>query len=81
MVSRLIEQQNVRLLHQRFDNGQALAPAAGERGRFGVQIGEAGAPKDFRDPREAFTFRNFRLIQRFVDYCANRFAARELRNL
>ena len=47
MVGGFIQQQNVGRLHQRFENGEAFAPAAGKsRGRRGG-IGESRAPECF----------------------------------
>ena len=49
MVRRLIEQQNVRPLHQRCRNRQPLAPPAGECSGFNVQVGEACPAQNLRD--------------------------------
>ena len=49
MIGRLIEQQDVRLLHQGFCDRQAFAPAAGEAGCIGGKILKAGAAQGFTD--------------------------------
>ena len=43
MVGRFVQQQDVRRLHQRLDDGQALLPASGECGGFCFQIFKTGA--------------------------------------
>ena len=47
MIGRLVEQQNVRRLHERFDNRQPLAPAAGKRRRGCIHVREPGAAQCF----------------------------------
>ena len=49
---------------------------------FGVEIGERGAPKNFRRRElQAFAFGSALLIEGFVDYRTNGVAGRELGNL
>ncbi len=53
MVRRLIQQQNVRRLHQRLDDRQALLPPPGKSCGFGVEVFETGAAQGFRKARPA----------------------------
>ena len=58
MIGRLIEQQNIRLLDQRLDNRQALAPSAGERRGQNFGIFKTGAMQRFFGAIAAFGFRH-----------------------
>jgi hypothetical protein len=49
MISGLVEQKHIGLLHQGLGNGQAFAPAAGEAPGIGGEIVKAGTPQRFRD--------------------------------
>ncbi len=49
MIGWLIQQQNIRLLHQRLGNRQAFAPAAGKAGCVDGKILKAGSSKCFAD--------------------------------
>ena len=49
MVGRFIQQQDVRRLHQRLDDRQALLPAAGKRRGFGVEVFKTGAAQGFSE--------------------------------
>ena len=65
MVRRLVQQQHVRLLHQRFGNRQALAPPAGKRRRLRIKVFKAGAAQRFKQSSGALRFRNRAALQRF----------------
>ena len=79
MVGRLVEQQNVGLLYQRFGDGQTLPPAAGECRRFLLEVFEAGAAECFAGAGLPFGFRDAAgTLQRGVNHFANRLAGREL---
>ena len=47
MVGGLIQQQDVRLLHQSFSDGEPLAPSAGKRFRWRVKVVQACASQRF----------------------------------
>ena len=81
MVGRLVEQKNVRLLHQRRADRQALAPAARQcrRGRFKVR--KARAPQRLGDPRSPLRLRNRDLFESLLDHRPDRVLRREFRNL
>src|SRR5665213_4323118 len=49
MVGGLVEQQYVRFRRERFRDGQALLPAAGERSGRYRRVFKAGAAQDLRD--------------------------------
>ena len=49
MIGRLVQQQDIGLLHQGFGNRQAFAPATGKAGCIGGKILEAGTAQRFAD--------------------------------
>ena len=59
MVGRLIQQQNVRRLHQRLDDRQALLPTPGKSCGFGVEVFKTGAAQGFGKARPALGGVNF----------------------
>ncbi len=71
VIGRFIQQQDVGFLHQSFGDSQALAPAAGKRCRFGVEILKAGTAQGFHRASRAFVFRDARAFQRLRDDRAN----------
>ena len=81
MIRGFVEQKNVRFAHQSFGDGEAFAPATGERSSFRVEIGERGASEDFSGALQAFAFGDSLLIEGFIDYRTNGVAGRELGNL
>ncbi len=62
MVGRLVHQQDVRLQHQRLDDGQAFLPSSGERGG-----GLVGCGKLSQTERRRHTVAMVVGVQTFVD--------------
>ena len=60
MVGGLIEEKNLRRGDQGFGDGEALAPASGERLRLGVEVLKAGAAQGFVQARVALEGGNWR---------------------
>ena len=81
MIRGFVEEKNVGFAHQSFGDGEAFAPATGERSGFRIEIGERGASEDFGGALQAFAFGDSLLIESFVNYRANCVAGRELGNL
>ena len=57
MIGGLVEQDDFRLLHQRFGDGEPLAPASGKRFGLGIEIAEAAAAQGFGLASLPFRFR------------------------
>ncbi len=53
MVGGLVEEKNLGRGDQGFGDGEALAPASGERLRFGVEVLETGAAQGLMQARVA----------------------------
>src|SRR5260370_11247102 len=81
MVGGLVQEQNIRRLHQSFSNREPLAPAARKRRSVCIQIRKARAAKRFRKTRSALRIGNCRAFESFLDDRANRHSRREFRNL
>src|SRR5580704_12936304 len=81
MVGGFVQQQDVRSLNQRFDDGQTLLPASRQCNRRGFKLVEAGAAKGFREASAPLGGRNGGALQRFLDYRANRVSRRKFRIL
>ena len=56
VIGGFVEQDDFRLLHQRFGDGEPLAPASRKRLGFGIEIAEAGAAHGFRLASLPFRF-------------------------
>ena len=56
VVGGLVEEHDVRLDDHGLDDGEALAPATGEGGCLGVEVGKAGAAGEFAESAFAFGF-------------------------
>ena len=56
VVGGLVEQHDFRLDDHGFRNGETLAPAAGERSCFSIEVSEAGAACQFAQAAFAFSF-------------------------
>ncbi len=56
VVGGLVEEHDVRLDDHGLDDGEAFAPATGEGGGFGVEVGETGAASEFAETAFAFGF-------------------------
>src|SRR5580704_16814607 len=81
MIGGFVQQQNVRSLNQRFDDGQTLLPASRQCNRRGFKLVEAGAAKGFREASAPLGGRNGGSLQRFLEYRANRVSRRKFRIL
>ena len=81
VVCGLVEQKNIRLLHQSGGDGQPLAPTAGKRISDCIVIFKTGTPEDLRKAPSAFVLRNMRLMKRFFNDRANGFVRLKLRYL
>ncbi len=81
VVGGFVEQHNVRLLHQAFDNRQALLPSAGKRRGWQIGIRKAGAAQRFGSTEVMVGVRDAGALQRsFDDRTASRTLG-EIRNL
>ena len=78
MVGGLVEQQDVRLLHQRLGDGQSFSPSSGQVGSFLLEVLEAGAAERLAGARFPFRFRDLGLFKCGVNHVANGLAGREL---
>ena len=58
VIGGLVEQKNVRGLHERFGDGEPFAPAAGKRRGFRFEIFETRAAQRFGRARRVFCIRN-----------------------
>ncbi len=56
VIGRLVQQHHFGIADQRFNNGQPLAPAAGERGGLRGEIGKTCAPSQLAQPAFALGF-------------------------
>ena len=71
MVGGLVEQHHFGLDDHGLGDGQPLAPAAGERGCLGVEVGKTGASGQFAQPALAFGFVDMRRGQRLLQHLAD----------
>jgi hypothetical protein len=69
------------LQHQRFYDGEPLAPPTGKRRGFHVEITQPGAAQDFRHAPGTIGFWNLRAIERSLNHRADGFANSEFRDL
>jgi len=81
MVGGFVEEKNVWFLHERGGDGQAFAPAAGERVGDGVVILESSPAEDFGETPGTFVLRNMAFLKSFFDDRTNSFIWREFRDL
>ena len=81
MVGRLVQQQNIGLLDERFGDRQAFFPAAGERGGGNFIIFEAGAAEGFRSAKSEIGFRHAGFFERGFDHGISGFSGGEFRDL
>ena len=72
MICGLVEQENVGLVDERFDNREALSPTAGESSSFDVEFGDSGATENFRGTASAIQLRHTCAVEGVVDDVANR---------
>src|SRR6476620_8033094 len=72
MVCGLVEQQQIRRLHQCFDDGKTLLPASGERCRLSFDVFEPGATQGFSEACTAFGLVNFDAFHGAFGYRSNR---------
>ena len=72
VIGGLIQEQDVRLLHQGFGDGEPLAPSAGKRIRGDVKILEAGAPQSFGKAGPSFVGGYSRALQSSLENALTR---------
>ncbi len=78
MIGGLVEQQNVRALHQSFGNRQALAPAARQRRCRSIEVRKTCAAQRFGGARSSLRLRDFRPFECGFDHGSNRRAGGKL---
>ena len=81
MVRGFVQQEHVRLLHQRFCNRQPLAPTAGKPCCFGIKVFKAGTSQRFKQASWAFRLRHCAALQRFCHHRPHRLTRGKLRFL
>ncbi len=81
MICRLIQQQNVRILHQGLGNREAFAPSSRECNRFGGEIFKTRSSERVAEATFPFALGNAAPLQRCKDDIAHRIACLELRFL
>ncbi len=68
MVGGFVEQKNVGMLDESFNQGEAFLPAAGQFGRRGIKVVEAGAAKSLGEARAALRCGEMATIECGIDY-------------